>query len=272
MIRLRGDHAQNKPQQKKAARLPGRPFLSHGSPTLEGDLRMSSTGGLSPGRILIGCRCASGRSRAVSRTSAMVSHLRKMTLSSLTLAICTTARWLLSPLLPLSTAARLAAPQQTGRRYAVSECNWSLSCNGKYGFAMNPAPAGMSADGGWSLAGGDQERENPFACPQERRMERSNWPSRTMARQCPPRPSKTCSSPTPGAIAPARKVSGLACIASQVAQAHRGTLQAPSNDEATRFAFEMPAAKHNRVKAALQLTGPCTLLFKGPTCTLSVFD
>ncbi len=50
-------------QQKKAARLPERPFLSHGSPTLEGDLRLSSTGGLSPGNILIGCRCASGQSR-----------------------------------------------------------------------------------------------------------------------------------------------------------------------------------------------------------------
>ena len=37
------------------------------------------TGGLSPGRVLVGRRCKSGQSRTVARTDAMVSHLRKMT-------------------------------------------------------------------------------------------------------------------------------------------------------------------------------------------------
>src|SRR4051794_31908182 len=36
------------------------------------------TGGLSPGRVLLGSRCISGQSRSGSRTDAMVSHLRKM--------------------------------------------------------------------------------------------------------------------------------------------------------------------------------------------------
>ena len=46
---------------------------------INGRFQNLRTGGLSPGRILIGCRCKSGQSRTVARTDAMVSHLRKMT-------------------------------------------------------------------------------------------------------------------------------------------------------------------------------------------------
>jgi hypothetical protein len=45
---------------------------------IDGRFQNFRTGGLSPGRILIGSRCISGQSRAGARTDAMVSHLRKM--------------------------------------------------------------------------------------------------------------------------------------------------------------------------------------------------
>ena len=48
-------------------------------PHIDGRSQNLCTGGLSPGRILIGCRCISGQSRTGARTDAMVSHLRKMT-------------------------------------------------------------------------------------------------------------------------------------------------------------------------------------------------
>ncbi|SHJ31763.1 hypothetical protein SAMN05444159_0290 [Bradyrhizobium lablabi] len=46
---------------------------------IDGRSQNIRTGGLSPGRILIGSRCKSGQSRTGARTDAMVSHLRKMT-------------------------------------------------------------------------------------------------------------------------------------------------------------------------------------------------
>ncbi len=46
---------------------------------IDGRSQNLCTGGLSPSRILIGCRCKSGQSRTVARTDAMVSHLHKMT-------------------------------------------------------------------------------------------------------------------------------------------------------------------------------------------------
>ena len=64
--------------ERKAARFPGRPFLSYGSSTLTGDFGRIWTGGLSPGRVLLGSRCKSGQSRSVTRTDAVVVHLRKM--------------------------------------------------------------------------------------------------------------------------------------------------------------------------------------------------
>jgi hypothetical protein len=45
---------------------------------IDGRFQDFCTGGLSPSRILLGCRCVSGQSRTVARTVAMVSHLRKM--------------------------------------------------------------------------------------------------------------------------------------------------------------------------------------------------
>ena len=75
-----GARAANPEQQKKAAWLPRRPFLSHGGATLAGDFGTSA--GAVPGGVLIGCRCISGQSRTVARTVAMVSHLRKMTQST----------------------------------------------------------------------------------------------------------------------------------------------------------------------------------------------
>ena len=47
-------------------------------PHINGRFQNLCTGGLSPSRILIGCRCISGQSRTGARTDAMVSHLRKM--------------------------------------------------------------------------------------------------------------------------------------------------------------------------------------------------
>jgi hypothetical protein len=63
------------------------------------------TGGLSPGGVLLGCRCLSGQSRSVARTDAMVSHLRKMATLSAAQAKSATTLFALSPLLPLSTTA-----------------------------------------------------------------------------------------------------------------------------------------------------------------------
>src|ERR1700760_3368334 len=47
---------------------------------ISGRFQDRCTRGLSPGRVLLGCRCKSGQSRTVARTDAMVSHLRKMVL------------------------------------------------------------------------------------------------------------------------------------------------------------------------------------------------
>src|SRR5262249_29056439 len=67
-------------QMKKAAWLPRRPFLIQRWPHIVGRSWDLLAGGLYPGRVPIGCRCISGQSRSGSRTDAMVSHLRKMTL------------------------------------------------------------------------------------------------------------------------------------------------------------------------------------------------
>ena len=66
------------PPKKKAARFPERPFLSYGSSTLTGDFGTSAPGAYLPAAFLLGSRCKSGQSRTVTRTVAMVSHLRKM--------------------------------------------------------------------------------------------------------------------------------------------------------------------------------------------------
>jgi hypothetical protein len=47
-------------------------------PHISGRFQDFCTGGLSPGRVLLGGRCSSGRSRSGARSDAVVSHLRKM--------------------------------------------------------------------------------------------------------------------------------------------------------------------------------------------------
>ena len=64
--------------KKKAARFPETAFPVLRQLHIDGRFQNLSTGGLSPGHILIGSRCISGQSRTVARTDAMVSHLRKM--------------------------------------------------------------------------------------------------------------------------------------------------------------------------------------------------
>ena len=102
----------NAAHKKKAAWFPKRPFLSHGGHTLAGRSQNVCTGGLSPGRILIGGRCKSGQSRLEPDTDAMVSHLRKMTLLSRNLARMAQQRAAprKSPLFPLFTGNCVAAP------------------------------------------------------------------------------------------------------------------------------------------------------------------
>src|SRR5229473_653048 len=68
---------------KKAAQEKGRLVSQTAFPVLRqlhivGRFQDLCAGGLSPSRILIGCRCKSGQSRTVARTDAMISHLRKM--------------------------------------------------------------------------------------------------------------------------------------------------------------------------------------------------
>jgi hypothetical protein len=63
---------------KKAAKEKGRLVSQTAFPVLRqlhivGRFQDLCTGGLSPSRILIGCRCKSGQSRTVARTDAMIS-------------------------------------------------------------------------------------------------------------------------------------------------------------------------------------------------------
>ena len=112
--------------KKKAARLPGRPFLSHGGATFNGRSQNLCCRGPISRLILIGYRCSSGQSRSVARSVAMVSHLRKMTTVSLTLAGGATARSTLSPLFPLSTAQvqkRLVARARSKSESAPAICS-----------------------------------------------------------------------------------------------------------------------------------------------------
>ena len=59
---------ESRSQKKKAARFPGRPFLILRQHHIDGRFQNFRTGGLSPSRILIGCRCKSGQSRTGART------------------------------------------------------------------------------------------------------------------------------------------------------------------------------------------------------------
>ena len=85
--------------KKKAAWFPRRPFLSYGSFNINGRFQDLCTGGLSPGRILIGSRCLSVQSRLRSDSVAVVSHLRKMTTVKRETGESAIARRQLSPLL-----------------------------------------------------------------------------------------------------------------------------------------------------------------------------
>ena len=64
--------------KKKAARFPGRPFLSYGGHTLAGDFRTSAPGAYLPA-VSYSVTAANRGSRELEPdTDAMVSHLRKM--------------------------------------------------------------------------------------------------------------------------------------------------------------------------------------------------
>ncbi len=72
-------------------------------PHISGRFQNLCTGGLFPGRILIGDRCKSGQSRLDPDTDAMVSHLRKMSPLSRDNANGARRRRRMSPLIPLFT-------------------------------------------------------------------------------------------------------------------------------------------------------------------------
>jgi len=88
-------------------------------PHISGRFQNLCTGGLFPGRILIGDRCKSGQSRLDPDTDAMVSHLRKMTLLSCDNADSTRRRQGMSPLIPLFTGL-MAVAQGACNRNAVA--------------------------------------------------------------------------------------------------------------------------------------------------------
>jgi hypothetical protein len=79
-------------------------------PHIDGRFQNLCTGGLSPGRVLLGSRCISGQSRSGARSDAMVSHLRKMSPLSRDYATSTRTRRHLSPLFPLFTAGDVVIP------------------------------------------------------------------------------------------------------------------------------------------------------------------
>ena len=85
-------------------------------PHISGRFQNLCTGGLFPGRILIGDRCKSGQSRLDPDTDAMVSHLRKM--SPLNRHYANSARWCqgMSPLIPLFTGSMAVVEGACNRR------------------------------------------------------------------------------------------------------------------------------------------------------------
>jgi hypothetical protein len=96
------------PRRSDRSREKGRPVSRTAFPVLRqlhisGRFQDLCTGGLSPGRVLLGCRCKSGQSRTVARTDAMVSHLHKMRRLSHHCAHGTRTRRQISPLFPLLT-------------------------------------------------------------------------------------------------------------------------------------------------------------------------
>jgi hypothetical protein len=89
-------------------------------PHIDGRFQNLCTGGLSPGRVLLGSRCISGQSRSGARSDAMVSHLRKMSPLSRDDAGSARTRRQLSPLFPLSTADGVVVPwRNIGTELAV---------------------------------------------------------------------------------------------------------------------------------------------------------
>ena len=72
-------------------------------PHISGRFQNLCTGGLFPGRILIGDRCKSGQSRLDPDTDAMVSHLRKMSPLSRDNANGARRQRRMSPLIPQFT-------------------------------------------------------------------------------------------------------------------------------------------------------------------------
>ena len=79
---MAGGVTKKEASKKKAARFPGRPFLSYGSLTFKRAISECRFRGPISRLILIGSRCLPGQSRTVAQSVAVVSHLRKMTLLS----------------------------------------------------------------------------------------------------------------------------------------------------------------------------------------------
>ena len=89
-------------------------------PHISGRFQNLCTGGLFPGRILIGDRCKSGQSRLDPDTDAMVSHLRKMPLLSRDSAKGASPRRRMSPLIPLFTGL-MAVVEGACNRSAIAD-------------------------------------------------------------------------------------------------------------------------------------------------------